>query len=483
MMPWEWGQTSVAYRTDLYDLEGEEESWDMLWNPKYAGKLGMLAGGGDAWWCAAIKAGVPFDQIHTDEAFEKISAVLREQRPLIRMYTDDTTSSDTALAAGEIVAVMAWNSSVVTLSAQGVPVKFAKPKEGALTWVCGQMLHKDAPNIDSAYDILNSLISESASVYQMRGMGYGAANRKAFAQFSDQELAALGLSRNPMDVLTGGPFRHSTDGRMGSADDLDLGTDQARLLGHGAGCRNHAGAIMTVTGLQPLARPGALTRFLHRHEGWRGHLLLAPALILMAVAILFPLGMTLSMSTWSLSGYNINTTPGIGNYAAMAENPMFRVLILRTLTVAAACTLITVILVYPMAYFVAFHTYRNKALWLIVLTSAVLDQLPSACLRLEGRAGAGRRGQHGASVAGADRGATVVPPVQPDGSDHRAGAFLGRLRDPADLCQPGEDQPHLPRGRGRPWRWAGAAVLADHLSPLAARSRGGLRHDVCANHG
>lgn len=114
--------------------------------------------------------------------------------------------------------------------------------------------------------------------------------------------------------------------------------------------------------------PGTLTRFLHRHEGWRGHLLLAPALILMAAAILFPLGMTLMMSTWSLSGYDIDQTPGIGNYAAMAENPMFGVLILRTLTIAVTCTLVTVILVYPMAYFVAFHTYRNKALWLIVLT-------------------------------------------------------------------------------------------------------------------
>jgi spermidine/putrescine transport system permease protein len=115
-------------------------------------------------------------------------------------------------------------------------------------------------------------------------------------------------------------------------------------------------------------RPGALTRFLHRHEGWRGHLLLAPALILMAAAILFPLGMTLVMSTWSLSGYDIDQTASIGNYAAMAENPMFRVLILRTLVISLTCTLFTVILVYPMAYFVAFHTHRNKALWLIVLT-------------------------------------------------------------------------------------------------------------------
>ena len=117
-----------------------------------------------------------------------------------------------------------------------------------------------------------------------------------------------------------------------------------------------------------MARPGALTRFLHRNEGWRGYLLIAPALILMAAAILFPLGMTLVMSTWSLAGYDMNQTPGIGNYAAMVENPMFRVLILRTLTIAFASTLITVILVYPMAYFVAFHTHRHKALWLIIMT-------------------------------------------------------------------------------------------------------------------
>lgn len=205
MVPWEWGQTSIAYRTDLFELQGEE-SWDMLWDERYAGRLGSLGGGGDVWWCAAIKAGVPFDQIHTDEAFEKISAVLRAQRPLIRVYTDDTTSLDTALAAGELVATLAWNSTVVSLTAAGVPVKFAQPKEGALTWVCGLMLHAEAPKIDRAYDVIDSLISESATVALMRGSGYGGPNRKAFAQFTDEELSALGLARNPLDILQSGHF-------------------------------------------------------------------------------------------------------------------------------------------------------------------------------------------------------------------------------------------------------------------------------------
>lgn len=205
LVPFEWGQTSVAYRTDLFELEGEE-SWDMLWDPRYAGKLGSLGAGGDVWWCAAIKAGVPFSEIHTEEAFTKISAVLREQRPLIRMYTDDTTSLDTALAAGEIVASMAWNSSVVSLQGQDVPVAFAKPKEGALTWVCGMMLHAEAPHLDSAYDVLDSLISESSAIFNMRDYGYGGVNQKAFKEFTDEELAALGLARNPSDILDTGHF-------------------------------------------------------------------------------------------------------------------------------------------------------------------------------------------------------------------------------------------------------------------------------------
>jgi spermidine/putrescine transport system substrate-binding protein len=205
LLPFYWGQTSVVYRTDLFELQGEE-SWDMMWDTRYAGQLGSLAGGGDAWWAAAIKAGVPFDQIQTDEAFERIAAVLREQRPLIRVYTDDTTSLDTALASGELVAMLGWNSSVVSLAAQGVPVKFAKPKEGALTWVCGMMLLKDAPMIDSAYDVLDSLISESSAIFNMGGYGYGGVNRKAFDAFTDAELEALGLSRNPVENLQAGHF-------------------------------------------------------------------------------------------------------------------------------------------------------------------------------------------------------------------------------------------------------------------------------------
>ncbi|MEO1192864.1 MAG: ABC transporter, partial [Pseudomonadota bacterium] len=67
-VPWEWGQTSVTYRTDLYDLEGQEESWGMLWNERYSGRLSIIDAAEDSWWCAAIYAGIDFDNL-TDADF------------------------------------------------------------------------------------------------------------------------------------------------------------------------------------------------------------------------------------------------------------------------------------------------------------------------------------------------------------------------------------------------------------------------------
>lgn len=206
LAPFDWGQTSVTYRTDLFEVQGDE-SWDMLWDPRYAGRLGSLASGGDAWWCGAIKAGVDFAEIATEDAFERIAAVMREQRPLIRLYTDDTTTLEQALASGEMVAAMTWNSSAVQLQSEGVPVRFAQPKEGALTWVCGLMIHRDAPHVDRAYDIINSLLSVESGQFMINDYGYGHSNIRSFDAFDQETLVGLGLSKNPVEILDAGHFQ------------------------------------------------------------------------------------------------------------------------------------------------------------------------------------------------------------------------------------------------------------------------------------
>ena len=212
-VPFEWGQTSITYRTDLFDLQGEEESWSMLWDERYAGKLMVIGAASDAWWCAAIYAGIDFGSI-TEEDVETVNALLRRQRPMVRLYTSDVTTMEQALASGEVVAGMTWNDTATSLKNQGLPVKFANPKEGALTWACGTMMHKDAPNPELAHDIIDALISPEVGEYVINEFGYGHCNLKTYDRVDEARLADLGLTKNPSDILDRGVFQTTQSDKL-----------------------------------------------------------------------------------------------------------------------------------------------------------------------------------------------------------------------------------------------------------------------------
>ena len=205
-VPLDWGQTSITYRTDLVDIE--EESWSLLWDQRYAGKLSMIDSLIDGVAVAAIHAGVdPFDM--NDDDIAKVKEALVKQRPLLRFYAGSMTDVEQALAAGELVAAATWNDSYRNLTKQGLPVKFMRPKEGAMTWTCGLALASTVANLQEAHDLIDAMIDPRSGAYEIDEFGYGSANRKAFDLVSEAVLAERGLTRNPDDLLKSGIFQRA----------------------------------------------------------------------------------------------------------------------------------------------------------------------------------------------------------------------------------------------------------------------------------
>jgi spermidine/putrescine transport system substrate-binding protein len=198
MVPWDWGNTSILYRTDL--VPDAEQSWNLLWDKKYAGRIATIDAVHDTPVVAALLAGVkPFDMSPAD--VDKVADKLREQRPLLSAYTTDMTSVEQSLASGALVAAMTWNASATSLKKQGVPVEFMKPKEGMLTWACGFVMLKDAKNVDLAYDFINSRLEPESGQYLIQAYGYGASTSSAFAKVSKEELQTLQLPSEPDTML------------------------------------------------------------------------------------------------------------------------------------------------------------------------------------------------------------------------------------------------------------------------------------------
>lgn len=198
MVPWDWGNTSILYRTDL--VKPAEMSWNLLWDKQYAGRMATIDAVHDTPVVAALLAGVnPFDM--TPAEMDKVADKLREQRPLLSSYTTDMTSIEQALASGELVAAMTWNASAVALKAQGVPVEFMNPKEGMLTWTCGFVMLKGAKNPDQVYDFINSRLEPASGKHLIEAYGYGASTSSAFAEVPKEKLEELKLPADPEVML------------------------------------------------------------------------------------------------------------------------------------------------------------------------------------------------------------------------------------------------------------------------------------------
>ena len=206
----DWGLTSVLYRPDLVDPKyQEEETWGILWDERYAGRLSMSDSLIDGVMVAAIYGGAkdPFNM--TDEEVEVTRELLRKQLPLLRYYWTSPTDLENSMAAGELVATSSWNDAFTALKAEGVNVKYMSPKEGAMTWVCGFCLMADADpeKIEKSYDVIDAFLSPESGVVSIMEEGYGHANVNAYGLVSAEDLAERGLSNNPDALLSGGIFQ------------------------------------------------------------------------------------------------------------------------------------------------------------------------------------------------------------------------------------------------------------------------------------
>jgi spermidine/putrescine transport system permease protein len=100
----------------------------------------------------------------------------------------------------------------------------------------------------------------------------------------------------------------------------------------------------------------------------RGLSLVSPTFLYALLLLLTPILVIIAFSFWTQDYLDIDRTATLANYREAWTDPLYRILMFRSLGVSALVTLITVLLAYPMAYYLSFHLGQRKALWLFLIT-------------------------------------------------------------------------------------------------------------------
>ncbi|HEX2593115.1 MAG TPA: extracellular solute-binding protein [Rhizomicrobium sp.] len=205
-VPQYWGNTSITFRTDLAPEYVDKPSWEILFDPKYKGRVSVLDGVDDTVPFIAHMMGIDAYNM-TEEQWGKVQEKLKELVKQVRMVSSDDTALSQGLASGEIVAAMTWRITYSTLHKEGKPVAYMNPPGGMFTYVCGLVMNKNTADVDKATALIDSGLSDEAADYTINHIGDEPSNETILAKLPNSTFENLGLSRDVETFLKSGIFQ------------------------------------------------------------------------------------------------------------------------------------------------------------------------------------------------------------------------------------------------------------------------------------
>ncbi|MEM6279523.1 MAG: spermidine/putrescine ABC transporter substrate-binding protein [Verrucomicrobiota bacterium] len=194
-IPYVWGTTLIAYRTDRID---PELSWNLLWDPELKGKIAMMDERADIYAAALLTAGHPLNSqtpAHLEEATDLLVQQTKELDPL---YTDLYGGRDKMLA-GEIWAMITYSCDAAMIAVEDENIGYFIPEEGAPLWLDSFAILRHAPNRDAAHAFIDFLCEPEVAAENANYVWY-IPPVKGVEPFLNEDLVA-DLALNPSDEI------------------------------------------------------------------------------------------------------------------------------------------------------------------------------------------------------------------------------------------------------------------------------------------
>ena len=196
-IPWDWGFSSILYRTDKVDPADAAEGWGLFWNEKYSGKISMWDGGSTPVIIAGLVMDPPAKDIDnmTPDELDRAKELLIKQKPLNKFYwTSEYGNMQPGFKSGDIWITYSWANDYTDM---GKALGFDKvdfmgaPKQGTLAWICGFMMGKGTESPLHAHAYVDSFIAHKPCVQLTNLFAYGAADKTITPdEITNADLAA-----------------------------------------------------------------------------------------------------------------------------------------------------------------------------------------------------------------------------------------------------------------------------------------------------
>lgn len=177
------GTVGILYNKTMVDET--VDSWDILWNEKYADNILMQDSVRDAFMVALKKLGYSMNSTDENELKQARDALI-EQKPFTQAYVVDQVRDK--MIGNEAAIGVIYSGEAIYTQRENPDLEYVIPKEGTNVWIDSWCILKDAPNKDNAEKFINFLCRPDIALMNFEYITYSTPNTEARKLIEDEEI-------------------------------------------------------------------------------------------------------------------------------------------------------------------------------------------------------------------------------------------------------------------------------------------------------
>lgn len=174
-VPYTWGVIGIFYNKKY--VKEKVDSWKILWDKKYAGKILMFDNPRDSFGIAQKIFGYSYNSTNSEE-WNASAKLLEKQKPLIQAYVMDQIFDK--MSSGEAWLAPYYAGDAATLVSENKNIGFAIPtKEGTNFFVDAMCVPAGTKHKKEAEEYINFLCKPDVAAANMETVGYSTPETEA----------------------------------------------------------------------------------------------------------------------------------------------------------------------------------------------------------------------------------------------------------------------------------------------------------------
>ena len=176
-VPYFWGTVVVIYNSRFVAEEDvKDESLDLLWNKKYAGKILMFDNPRDSFGISLTRLGYSMNT-GNDKEWQEAAKALSEQKPIVQAYVMDAIFDK--MESGEAWIAPYYAGDALIIQENNPDIKFYIAKEGTNLFVDSMCVLKTTEHKKEAELFINFMCEPEIGAMNAETVGYATPNTEA----------------------------------------------------------------------------------------------------------------------------------------------------------------------------------------------------------------------------------------------------------------------------------------------------------------